>query len=343
MTAGLVLDSIATACIVVFMISMKIPDKAQLHSVFHNLTFWLYLLFWLKTVMLIIRVITEYVAGVEHEEFSLLAFNWIGCTIVTISTVVPFQWVYHFASAQSSIVQIPVHDRLRFCVCVLVAHVIAIVVSLILMHTGTVSFHWMLFVWRLFFFACTVTELIFLSWSLMLIHKIDQNQARWSKLKVHLLCTIYMRMGIAATIVLHLNKMLPYFPTTFIHLFFVLSSILGYRRYVVVHSQTVEQVLVCEDQDDSAVLLFQTIAARLGEEAKHVAMAIMPVIHDGPPAADQPRKQSVGMSVSVELPRRNETRKNSDAMARENARRGSDSVSARTNSEVHSVQPNSPP
>eukprot|EP00299_Pterocystis_sp_00344_P020231 c9940_g1_i2.p1 GENE.c9940_g1_i2~~c9940_g1_i2.p1 ORF type:complete len:174 (+),score=44.78 c9940_g1_i2:80-601(+) len=173
-----------------------------------------------------------------------------------------------------------------------------------------------------------------------------------------------MRMGIAATIVLHLNKMLPYFPTTFIHLFFVLSSILGYRRYVVVHSQNVEQVLVgpswhfavfgfvngffvsyqvCEDQDDSAVVLFQTIAARLGEEAKHVAMAIMPVIHDGPPAADQPRKQSVGMSVSVELPRRNETRKNSDAMARENARRGSDSVSARTNSEVHSVQPNSPP
>jgi hypothetical protein len=47
---GIVADSVFITLVTILMFAMNRPQKGTLPSVWHNLTFWVYLAFWIKTV-----------------------------------------------------------------------------------------------------------------------------------------------------------------------------------------------------------------------------------------------------------------------------------------------------
>eukprot|EP00299_Pterocystis_sp_00344_P017736 c8886_g1_i1.p1 GENE.c8886_g1_i1~~c8886_g1_i1.p1 ORF type:complete len:324 (+),score=42.33 c8886_g1_i1:33-974(+) len=261
---SLIVDSIAALFTTLFMIAMKVPTKGSLVSVFHNLSFWLYAGYWLKTVMVLVRTPIFHLDLLDHNLVSL-GFNWAGCLIVTISTVVPFQWVYHFAKSPYGLIQLPAHDRYRFCLCVVSTFAALIAFSIILLTTNIVTSSQILFAWRVVFFFCATTEVTLLSWSLLLIRKVDTNEQRWARLRVHLACTLFTRSGIATTVVLRIFGYLPKWIIAVTHLFFVLVGMFINRFGTATKSRTPERVLVCQTDEDSAVILFNVIAKRLSE------------------------------------------------------------------------------
>eukprot|EP00299_Pterocystis_sp_00344_P016175 c8111_g2_i2.p1 GENE.c8111_g2_i2~~c8111_g2_i2.p1 ORF type:complete len:116 (-),score=22.19 c8111_g2_i2:4-351(-) len=64
--------------------------------------------------MVIIRVPIFHL-DLLNPDLVTLAFNWAGCMIVTISTVFPCQWVFHFAASPNRLVRVGAEDRVRFC------------------------------------------------------------------------------------------------------------------------------------------------------------------------------------------------------------------------------------
>jgi hypothetical protein len=275
-TTSIITDTIFTFLVVLLMFSMKKPEKGKLKSVFHNLTFWVFVGFWLKTLSTVLRLPLLYLHPVRPEYITIW-FNWGGSLIVTISSVVPFQWVFHFARLPpGSFVQLPTHDRLWFCVGVVGVYIVALITTVFCLGFEVVTPVEVLFVWRVFFFLNAGIEAVLLTWCLVLIRRSDRTRReedRWSKLRLHLWTTIYMRGGISGTIVLKFFQVLPEDKLGSIHLFFILTGLFAYRLRTISTSKSdgrhfTEQILVFEDRkrDDSAIVLFEMIAQRIAME-----------------------------------------------------------------------------
>jgi hypothetical protein len=127
----------------------------------------------------IVRLPLVYLRVDMDPDIITIWFNWTGSFIVTISTVVPFQWVYHFSRLPSgSFVQLPAHDRLNYCLKVTFFYLVALVGTILALVILGAAYHdQILKVWRSFFFINAAAEAFFLSRCLIFIRRMGgENQ-----------------------------------------------------------------------------------------------------------------------------------------------------------------------
>eukprot|EP00301_Raphidiophrys_heterophryoidea_P023644 c7450_g1_i1.p1 GENE.c7450_g1_i1~~c7450_g1_i1.p1 ORF type:complete len:431 (-),score=82.77 c7450_g1_i1:281-1528(-) len=235
MRYGEISEIVFTTLVTLLMFSMKVPLKPTWKGTLSNVAFWVYVWFWIKGVGTIIRIPVHYEHYLSVDAVTLW-FNWSGSVIVTLSTVAPAQLYFHYRF-KGEFTRVPQMDRFWFCLIVTVVHCIAFIITCVLIAVETATVQTLLLAWRVFFYVNVALEMMFMILCLYLISRISSIQKkRFVGLRRHLLITLYMRAGLCSAIGLKLSHKLPKDLVASLHLFFLLTGLLGY------HLRTIEKI-----------------------------------------------------------------------------------------------------
>eukprot|EP00299_Pterocystis_sp_00344_P012753 c6165_g1_i1.p1 GENE.c6165_g1_i1~~c6165_g1_i1.p1 ORF type:complete len:265 (-),score=19.67 c6165_g1_i1:164-958(-) len=222
-----VADLIFTALVVLLMCTMKMPKRGTLPSVLHNITFWIYVGFWVKAISNIARVPLVW-TNVGNQEYITIWFNLTGSLIVTLSIVLPCEFVYHYRK-YGALVPMSMKNRLVGCLVVVLVYCALLAVTVLVISFDVTNAGLVLLIWRLFFFLNAIVECVLLCWNLMIVRRFILDHDRFQSIQRHLLVTLYMRGGIAATLVLKIFHVVEPPRLAIAHQWFVFSGLLAYH------------------------------------------------------------------------------------------------------------------
>eukprot|EP00299_Pterocystis_sp_00344_P018623 c9294_g1_i4.p1 GENE.c9294_g1_i4~~c9294_g1_i4.p1 ORF type:complete len:370 (+),score=55.50 c9294_g1_i4:30-1139(+) len=227
MRQDLVVDVVFTTLVVLVMATMKVPKKGLLPSVYHNITFWIYAAFWVKTIGTIVRI-PIYYSGSQSPENIMIWFNWSGSFIATLSTVLPTEFVHHYTK-YGALVPMSMHARLIGCVTVAIVYCCALIVCALVIYAEVTTSKTVLFVWRIFFFANAAVEVTMLAWNFILIRKYATSIKNVRGIQLHLAITLYMRGGLCTLIILKICNAFRYEYLAIAHLWFIFTGLFAFH------------------------------------------------------------------------------------------------------------------
>eukprot|EP00299_Pterocystis_sp_00344_P007362 c2354_g1_i2.p1 GENE.c2354_g1_i2~~c2354_g1_i2.p1 ORF type:complete len:344 (+),score=57.64 c2354_g1_i2:96-1034(+) len=230
MRNDILIDIIFTSLVLIVMASMKVPKRGTLPSVFHNITFWIYVGYWFKTFSTIARIPIVYTNSQDSVHI-MIWFNWSGSFIATLSTVLPCNFVHHYLK-HSAFTSMSMFGRLAGCLFVVLLYCLALLACVVVIATEVTTAETVLFVWRVFFFANAGLESAMIFWSLIIIRQHSKDRSKSRNTQRHLVITLYMRGGIAGTIVLKLKSVFSAETLAIIHLWFILTGLFAYHLRV---------------------------------------------------------------------------------------------------------------
>lgn len=217
--------------VVVVIISAKLVfAKSKLNKKYlaNNVMFWVFFLYLVAVILTVIRLPITQLCLLDPRYFTIL-FNWAASLIVWVSSIIPYK-ITRFEMSGADAVGSNI-TSVAYCFGIFIIILAATIVGNVFAEDRDRALDITIIVYRAFTLLNFSVEITLLVFAVRKLDKVLVNHDFESRFMWYIRATLYMRTGIAISLILKYASLLSTANITIVHMFFVITGLMCFWKY----------------------------------------------------------------------------------------------------------------